>query len=404
VAFTLLQVTLRRTALTAGLLASVLVLPSAPAFADDRTLPEHSSDGVRGEIAPVIPPNARVQVRRTTTAAYDVAPGVSYTSWDETNARGPIRAHLLTVRYDTPGVQLDYAGPDAVAGTAPVSSMMASDAIAAVNGDFFDIGDTGAPLGVGKQRGRGLVHAPHEGWNNAFLVGGNGRPKIEPLPMKAKMKQHPRWDITNVNSPSIALDGIGVYNRRWGSTSGNRVVDGQTTKVAQVIVEKGKVVRMQRKLTSGKKIKKGYVLVGRGAGARQLAQLSRGDRVTVSWKVTGSPKMAITGNRFLLQDGVRVVVDDREMHPRTAVGISTDTHELFILVVDGRQSFSRGYTMVELANLMTTLGAEDALNLDGGGSSTFISNRPDGTRAVLNSPSDGAERSVANALEVFYRP
>jgi hypothetical protein len=404
VAFILLQVTLRRTALTAGFLASVLIVPAAPALADDTTLPEHSSDGVQGEIAAPLPPNARIQARRVTTAAYEVAPGVSYTSWDETNPRGPIRAHLLTIRYDTPGLQFDYAGPSKVADTEPVSSMMASDAIAAVNADFFDIGDTGAPLGVGKQRGKGMVHAPREGWNSAFMVGGNGTPKIETLPMKAKMKQHPRWKITNINSPNVAEGGIGVYTHKWGATSGSTVVGGQTSRVAQVIVEKGRVVRMNRKLSTGRDIKRGFVLVGRDAGARQLAQLSKGDRVKVNWRFAGSPQAAVTGNRFLLQDGVRVVVDDREMHPRTAIGISTDTHEVFLLVVDGRQSFSRGYTMVELANLMTSLGAEDALNLDGGGSSTMISSRADGTRGVLNSPSDGAERSVANALQLFYRP
>jgi exopolysaccharide biosynthesis protein len=97
------------------------------------------------------------------------------------------------------------------------------------------------------------------------------------------------------------------------------------------------------------------------------------------------------------------VVDDREMHPRTAIGIDRDTRQLLLLVIDGRQSFSRGYTMVELANLMTTLGAEDALNLDGGGSSTMVALDSTGLIGVRNSPSDGVERHVANALSISYR-
>ena len=75
-----------------------------------------------------------------------------------------------------------------------------------------------------------------------------------------------------------------------------------------------------------------------------------------------------------------------------------------MLVVDGRQSFSRGYTMVELANLMTSLGAEDALNLDGGGSSTILAPDPTGRSACATHPSDGFERHVANGLEVTYTP
>ena len=47
------------------------------------------------------------------------------------------------------------------------------------------------------------------------------------------------------------------------------------------------------------------------------------------------------------------------MHPRTAVGIDSDTGEVLLLVVDGRQTFSRGYTMVEMANLMIDLGADE---------------------------------------------
>ncbi|HET9997629.1 MAG TPA: phosphodiester glycosidase family protein, partial [Nocardioides sp.] len=66
--------------------------------------------------------------------------------------------------------------------------------------------------------------------------------------------------------------------------------------------------------------------------------------------------------------------------------------------------FSRGLTMVELANLMTTLGAEDALNLDGGGSSTLVARDLNGVVGVRNSPSDGFERHVANGLAVTYTP
>ena len=51
---------------------------------------------------------------------------------------------------------------------------------------------------------------------------------------------------------------------------------------------------------------------------------------------------------------------------------------------------------------MTALGAEDALNLDGGGSSTMLALDPTGVIGVRNSPSDGFERKVANGLSVSY--
>jgi exopolysaccharide biosynthesis protein len=82
--------------------------------------------------------------------------------------------------------------------------------------------------------------------------------------------------------------------------------------------------------------------------------------------------------------------------PRTALGI--DRYGRYILaVVDGRQKFhSTGLTLTEMAHTMRKLGAVNALNLDGGGSSVLaVRNR------IVNKPSDGSERSVSNALLVM---
>jgi exopolysaccharide biosynthesis protein len=81
--------------------------------------------------------------------------------------------------------------------------------------------------------------------------------------------------------------------------------------------------------------------------------------------------------------------------PRTAFGL--DKYGRYIIcVVDGRQPFrSVGLTLTEMAATMQKLGAVNALNLDGGGSTSMaVKNR------VINSPSDGYERSVSNALLV----
>jgi exopolysaccharide biosynthesis protein len=86
-------------------------------------------------------------------------------------------------------------------------------------------------------------------------------------------------------------------------------------------------------------------------------------------------------------------------HPRTAVGFSRDSTTLFILAVDGRSQRSIGVTLDELALLMRRLGAWQAMNFDGGGSTTMVI---DG--AVVNAPSDTAgERAVGNALLVVKK-
>ncbi len=89
--------------------------------------------------------------------------------------------------------------------------------------------------------------------------------------------------------------------------------------------------------------------------------------------------------------------DMRSRHPRSAMGITADRETLIFAVVDGRRSSSAGMYGAELADLMGQLGAWQAFNLDGGGS-TQMWVKGDG---YLNQPSDGSPRSVANHWGVF---
>jgi hypothetical protein len=84
-------------------------------------------------------------------------------------------------------------------------------------------------------------------------------------------------------------------------------------------------------------------------------------------------------------------------NPRTGVGLSADGLTLWLVVVDGRSSSAAGMSLAELAELFIELGAARALNLDGGGSSALFVEAGGG---VVNTPSDGAERRVANHLGV----
>lgn len=86
-----------------------------------------------------------------------------------------------------------------------------------------------------------------------------------------------------------------------------------------------------------------------------------------------------------------------DRHPRTAVGMSEDRRTLYLAVVDGRSSVSIGLTGKEMGTLMKGLGAHDAMMLDGGGSSTMYLRG----KGVVNTPSDGGERVVANHIAVF---
>ena len=372
---------------------------------------KHSSDGIRGKIAPQVPLARLTDPVTTNVITYPMAPGLTFTQWDRTDARGTIRAYLMAANLSQPGLTLDYLGTDAVRDRDEVLDMVTTGAaIGGVNGDFFDIADTGAPLGFGVDRELGLLHGREIGWNRAFHLNRAGTPAIGDIAMKAIVKKHPELRVGNVNSATVTEDRVGVYTPAWGRTVGTRVTDGLKSGVREVVLKDGRVIRNRTGLSTDQKIHE-VVLIGRGKAAKRLGWLRVGEKVRVALKPKNRVTVALTGNKQLLDERLRTVVDDREMHPRTAIGIDRDTNTVLMLVIDGRQTFSRGYTMVELANLMLELGAEDALNLDGGGSSTMVGLRPDGLLGVLNSPSDGAagglpglQRPVPNGLQVSYLP
>jgi exopolysaccharide biosynthesis protein len=109
----------------------------------------------------------------------------------------------------------------------------------------------------------------------------------------------------------------------------------------------------------------------------------------------------------LLRDGT-VAADPANVtrHPRTALGISARGDKVWLVVTDGRQAgYSEGATLVEMAELLKGLGAVNAINLDGGGSSALVYTDPQSGLRVLNRPiqsgSPGKERPVATHIGVF---
>jgi exopolysaccharide biosynthesis protein len=110
----------------------------------------------------------------------------------------------------------------------------------------------------------------------------------------------------------------------------------------------------------------------------------------------------IGGNTLLVKDGVDVAPADKTRHPRTAVGLNATGDKLIILLVDGRKpGIAVGLTYEELATEMRRLGCQQALNLDGGGSSAMaVRDATTGQMKILNEPTDGHERAVANVLGI----
>lgn len=114
---------------------------------------------------------------------------------------------------------------------------------------------------------------------------------------------------------------------------------------------------------------------GEGEDERSLSRLTDA--------VSGRPMLVVGGE--IATEELDTFTTANQRHPRTAIGISRDGRTVILVVCDGRQSHSRGLTLPQLARLMIELGADRAINLDGGGSSAMYVERAGG---LVTSPSE----------------
>ncbi|MEW9550825.1 phosphodiester glycosidase family protein [Nonomuraea sp. NPDC050783] len=394
----------------AALALAPLGLTAAPAQADPAPPAE---DALQASSYPppstLLAPAAAAGRQRLETAkrTRPVAPGISLTSFDTYDALGWLRADALTAELGgSGGARADYVYSGEVTKTEPLSGPAnRSRAVAAVNGDFFDINNSGAAQGIGVQDGA-LVQSPVAGHENAVAITGDGVGRV--LKMYFEGKATPAGGtpiaLTQFNQ-IVQRDGVGLFTPLWGSYTRARAVEGATA-VAEAVLVDGAVTEVRAAAGTGPIPAGTTILLGRDAGAAAVAALKPGDRVDVAYQPKpsdgGAVKAAVGGNWVLLKDGVVQNSTDPAAHPRTAVGFSADGRKMYLLTVDGRQADSRGVTLNELAAMMADLGAANALNLDGGGSSTLLAREPGSAEVqVENSPSDGGERHVPNGLALY---
>jgi 3',5'-cyclic AMP phosphodiesterase CpdA len=351
-----------------------------------------------------------------TTREHRVAPGLDLTTLSRLEEGGWNNGNVLTADLTEPTLSMDVVDTGEVASVAPLDELIHAGAdgdraVAAVNGTFFDMDKSGAPVYTSVSSDGVRMGDAQE---RPALTLADGQAAIQALSASGELTlaDGTVHDLTGMNEPELENDEIGVYTAAWGSKSLDRVlkqgddapadsaaratvVDGQVTDVA--IIEDGKAGELE--VPDG-----GQVLLGRDSGAAVIADLTVGDEVEVAFGPDQDVDMGIAGSTQVLEDGAVPQLDEDDelvtgLHARTAVGLSKDGTELYVLVLDGKTTDSHGMTLPELGQIMADMGAHNAINLDGGGSSALAA-RVAGANSdrVWNSPSDGKVRDVANAL------
>ncbi|HVE73716.1 MAG TPA: phosphodiester glycosidase family protein [Mycobacteriales bacterium] len=350
-------------------------------------------------------------VRRTP----DLAAGLSHRVYRDT--AGPVTAHVATLDLRAPSSPDTVLAQNRLPGLEPTSAMARrSGAVLAINGDYFQ--STGRPVHAFAADGH-LVQTPQllgraVGFDATGTQVQMGFPDVSTSVIASSSGTASTHLVPRFNSGVPQGHEIAAFTAAGGSLetpphegcyaglnpAGSRVVrnDGVLQSPLQISGQRcgGPAPAVPAPTT---------ILAGNGDhdGGAWLRGLTPGQPAELL-SLLGFPGTVdlLGGNPLLIAEGTIQSQDvDQsgpffDRNPRTAVGV-TSAGELLLVVVDGRQpGYSVGMTLRELADFMAGLGAVNAINLDGGGSSTMWLNG-----IVANRVSDGRERAVGSSLVVL---
>lgn len=346
-----------------------------------------------------------------------LVPGVVHISLYDPHR--PRSIHVLEIDLSLPSVDLtSVKARDRLQGNEQISKQIkhhhqiGKHVVAAVNADFYGL--NGVPVGIQVIEGIPLKDPSS---HPVFALTATKMPLIEVVSLNGEIHFHQfkRLQINGINRIRNK-DEIILYNRYRGTTTKTNAWGTEITLryLNSFIVGEFVECQVTAIANSGNQpipAFNGAILSAHGKAALQFQQQFQ-LQDTVSLKVELPPikqpvNLVVGGLPRIIRDGkisIELAAEgvpthfSSTRHPRTAIGYSRDGKKLFLVTVDGRQpSFSIGMSLPELADFMVELGCYQALNLDGGGSTTMVIGNK-----VVNSPSDPTgERAVANSLIVL---
>ncbi|MCK4813317.1 MAG: phosphodiester glycosidase family protein, partial [Candidatus Marinimicrobia bacterium] len=286
--------------------------------------------------------------------------------------------------------------------------------VSAINGDFYNT-TNGVPINNQVVNGE-FVHA-YSYHRSAFGYSNSGKPCIIiPSFSGTVISRGESYPLTTVNRDRYT-DYLVIYNNfmgnstqtnTWGFECLVRPISAWSVNDTVYCVIEARETGSDP-ATGNMAIPEGkFVLSGHGAGTTFLSEHCQiGDTVKIVQQLANSlPGLTqlVGGGPRMLENGVNIVsiaypqegIESSfcsARHPRTAIGYNADSTIAYFVVVDGRQEHSLGMSLYELADFMKYIGAAYAVNFDGGGSSTFTVRSE-----IMNIPSDGWQRIVANAM------
>lgn len=297
-----------------------------------------------------------------------------------------------------------------VSNRSPLSGMMkSSGATAAVNGDFFAMTDPTNTYGPLIENGK-IITSPlpyQDGYptvsrlNDQTIDISVWNPKITLFGSDSTT-----YNAVIINKSSYLDWGPTVLTKDWNNTSPG--YDGKKD-IVEVVVIGNTVSEVRKNQPSTVIPEDGYVFASRDQTtmANMLNSFTPGQPASLNIELDFSPdqvEWAFGALNHIVKDGQVNDISDQVLgaHPRTAIGYNKDNTEMIMVTIDGRHKDYVGVKQSELCDIMMGLGAYNAVNMDGGGSTTmgvdFLRNS---NITIVNIPSEGKERKIASGVGVF---
>ena len=346
------------------------------------------------------------------SSSEDVAPGIRRADYRLTTNAGPLVVHVVAIDTHDPAVRLGavVARDRMISNGETVSSMAArTGAVAGINADYFDIGNTNQPLNVVVRDGT-LLRTPSR--RAAIDVARGGDVGIGYVSFAGSV---------SYGTAQIPLTGVNEWPPQGGATLltpayGALAPSPNVVAAALVPLDSAPGWPGTYRVAAVGAPPPGPVsgvLIGFGPAAQALAPLPNvGDTLAVAFDTapaTSSLLAAVGGGPLLVAHGAAVddpyspAPEERDVRFPVAGAALEPDGTLLLIVADGRKTaVSIGLTRPEFGALMRGFGATDGLAFDSGGSATLVTRElGDAGTSVVNDPSDGRERPVADALLAY---
>lgn len=342
-----------------------------------------------------------------------VAPGVAYGDYQLETASGPLAVHVVAVQAHHSDVRIgSVVSDDALVSHGETVGSMArrTRAVAGINGDFFDIGNTNRPVNMVVRDGA-LLQLPYKRFVLAITRDGD-----------ARIAEFNFTGNVVIGDRTMPLDGLDEMPQPNGGISLVTPLYGRVPPHDDITMAALEPLggvppltryRVTRVVDNLSPQPPGYYLAIGPSDYGIVGVPQSGDVIAATGDLSplglNSIAAAVGGGALILHDGewyddldAPYRTENSKRMPCSGAAIAPDGR-LFLVEVDGRQAdLSVGVTRREFAALMRSLGATEGLLLDGGGSSTLVVRRlGDSVADVVNSPSDGRERPVADGIFVY---